>query len=84
MWKIKRQRGTNSTPVEGLLLACNVLHLNLCARNGILDWIEPLERIIADDGCAGCLKIIHPQQGRTDNTILRRILGSVTQQLNVL
>jgi len=45
------------------------------ARDGILEWIEPLERIVADDGYAGCWKIIHPQQGRTDNTVLRRILA---------
>ena len=45
------------------------------SRNGILEWIEPLERIVADDGYAGCWKIIHPQQGRTDNTVLRRILA---------
>ena len=45
------------------------------ARSGVLKWISPNERVIADDGCAGEKAIVHPQSGRSDNAVLRKILA---------
>ena len=45
------------------------------AREGMFDWLEPGERIIADDGCRGSHKIICPKSGRRDNCLLRKILA---------